>query len=269
MNQDTLDPMIEQYKAQLLAFSRRHPKFSAAAQPPQPEEKAPQSVSQPTAEPQAESVAAERLVPEETLLRSDFDAEAGEAVTVEIRLQNVAQREQMPSADPPQTDTAPAETQHDTGERAYAQCDQTDPPYCNGTIDTFATREAFLQMNPSVGYLRVQVSVAQQAYPVQNAHVEISKTFSGDKYVFFASQTDASGIVSRVTLPAPDRDLSSAPSALQPYATYDIFVSHPNFTDVYVPNCIVFATIETIQQVRMVPLETCAENAAQSFCGEG
>ena len=61
----------------------------------------------------------------------------------------------------------------------------------------------------------------------------------------------------------------ATPSALQPYATYDVFVSHPNYTDVYIPNCIVFATIETIQQVRMVPLESCRENPAQPFCEEG
>ena len=262
MSQNGLDPMIEQYKAQLMEFSRKHPKFSAA--PPQ-EEQSEESVTVQADEP------AQRLVPQEELYRADFAQNGDDAITVEMRVRNVSQREQMLPQDAPQKQAeqpAAQTVRDDPHEREFAQCDATDPPYCNGTIDTFPTREAFLQANASYGYLRVQASVAQQAYPVQNARVEISKTFSGDKFVFFDTQTDASGIVPRVTLPAPDRDLSSAPSALQPYATYDIFVSHPNFTDVYVPNCIVFATIETIQQIRMVPLETCAENPEQAFCGE-
>ena len=269
------DPMIEKYKRELLEFSRRHPRFVPVE--PEPAAEA-EPVSLPTDDAPEEAVAetetqtvAERIVPVGNLYREDF-AETAEAVTTAARLQNVAQREQAP--DLPTPEDAPAQpvavpVHSDGKEMEYAACDRTDPPYCNGSVQTFPTREDFLASNPGYGYLRVQVSVAQQAYPVQNATVEISKTFSGQKYVFFASQTDASGIVSRVTLPAPDRDLSSAPSALQPYATYDIFVSHPDFTDVYIPNCIVFATIETIQQVRMVPLETCEEDPAQPFCGEG
>jgi hypothetical protein len=273
MHDKSMDPMIEQYKRELLAFSRRYPKYTEPVQDDAPQaDVTVQTPSEPGELP-AQDVPVSRLTAEDTLYRADFP-DAAEAVTVELRLQNVASREQsalqaasqtaVPTAKP----AKPAE--HDPHEREYASCDSTDPPYCNGTVDTFPTREAFLDANPSYGFLRVQVSVAQQAYPVQNATVEISKTFSQakDKFVFFAAQTDASGIVPRVTLPAPDRDLSAAPSALQPYATYDVFVSHPNFTDVYIPNCIVFATIETIQQVRMVPKESCRENPDQPFCEE-
>ena len=259
------DPMIEKYKRELLEFSRRHPKFTAPE--PEPEEPAQETLA-------ATEPPAERLVPAEQLYRGDF-AQNAPAVTTAMRLDNVAQREQLPpqpKAETPQAQVQPepaaVPVERHEKEMEYAACDRTDPPYCNGTVDTFATREAFLDANPGYGYLRVQTSVAAQAYPVQNATVEISKTFSGQKNVFFTAQTDASGIVSRVTLPAPDRDLSSSPSALQPYATYDIFVSHPDFTDVYVPNCIVFATIETIQQVRMVPLASCEEKPEQPFCEE-
>ena len=262
------DPMIEKYKRELLEFSRRYPKYSA----PEPQLTEITEATEPETDDAAEETApepAERLVSAEQLYREDF-VQTEPAVTAAMRLENVAQREQMPmSAPEPQpTEEPAAAAQRDTGEMEYAACDSTDPPYCNGTVDTFPTREAFLAANPAYGYLRVQASVAEQAYPVQNASVEISKTFSGQKNVFFTAQTDASGIVSRVTLPAPDRDLSSAPSALQPYATDDIFVSHPNFTDVYVPNCIVFATIETIQQVRMVPLASCDDDPDQPFCEE-
>lgn len=259
------DPMIEKYKRELLEFSRRHPKFGGEI--PQQE---PQEQTQVQLEVQTETFEQPpvRLMPDQPLYREDFE-ETAEAVTTTARLKNVAQREALPQTPETEPVKAAAVPVHsDAKELEYAQCDASEPPYCNGTIATFPTREAFLEANPGYGYLRVQVSVAAQAYPVQNAAVEISKTFSGQKFVFFNAQTDASGIVSRVTLPAPDRDLSSAPSALQPYATYDIFISHPNFTDVYVPNCIVFATIETIQQVRMIPNETCEENPEQPFCEE-
>ena len=99
----------------------------------------------------------------------------------------------------------------------------------------------------------MQVFAANQAFPIPNATVVVSKHFPAEDCVFFKTQTDASGIMSRITLPAPDRLLADAPSAMQPYATYDVRVTHPLFTEVRLADVAVFDSVETVQNVEMIP----------------
>ena len=249
MANEPLDPVIEKYRKELLEFSRQNPKFTEPA-----------------------------VVQTETVVEVQTDAQDIRFVFRDLagflntellagmsradRLRNVSAREQTPQG-APAADVQPTPVQ----EKPQAQRDDCNaeehawgldadkyPPFCNGTVDTFADRETFLKANPELGYLRVQVFAANQSYPVQNAHVEVSKQFGDEKYVFFAAQTDASGIMSRISLPAPDRELSESPSALQPYATYEIAVSHPGFAPVLFRDCAVFDRIETIQYAALIPL---------------
>jgi hypothetical protein len=251
MANEPLDPVIEKYRMELLEFSRQNPKFT------QPAEAQAETTVEVEAEAEAEMLPEERVVPPEGLYRADFPQSA--AVTDrELRLRNVSAREQTIPADvkPDAARGLPQAQRGDCneGEHAYALDADKYPPFCNGEVDKFQSREDFLKANPELGYLRVQVFAANQSYPIPNAHVEVSKQFGGDKYVFFATQTDASGVMSRISLPAPDRELSESPSALQPYATYEIAVSHPGFTPVIFRNCAVFDRIETIQYAELIPL---------------
>ena len=40
---------------------------------------------------------------------------------------------------------------------------------------------------------------------------------------------------------------------MQPYATYDIVVTHPLFTEVHLADVAVFDSVETVQNVEMIP----------------
>lgn len=256
MANEPLDPVIEKYRKELLEFSRQNPKFTEPAVV-----QTETVVEVQTDAPEEELLPPERVVPPEGLVRPDF-AQSAAGMSRADRLRNVSAREQTPQG-APAADAQPTPVQ----EKPQAQRDDCNaeehawgldadkyPPFCNGTVDTFADRETFLKANPELGYLRVQVFAANQSYPVQNAHVEVSKHFGDEKYVFFAAQTDASGIMSRISLPAPDRELSESPSALQPYATYEIAVSHPGFAPVLFRDCAVFDRIETIQYAALIPL---------------
>ncbi|MBQ7542066.1 MAG: hypothetical protein IJT44_07235 [Clostridia bacterium] len=248
MQNDPLEPMIEKYRQELMEFSRRHPKYTPQ---PQAEPQAPQSEPPEPEEP-------ERILPAGQLVREDFP----QAVTVstEMRLQNVALHEQIPqqAAQPPMDNEQ---------EQAFIENADKFPPYLNGSIEQFPSKAEFLRLNPESGFLRVQVFAANQAFPIPNASIEISKQFPQDCCIFYKTQTDANGIMNRITLPAPDRMLSDAPSAMQPYSTYDILVTHPLFTEVRIRDVAIFDSVETVQNVEMIPCRPDLD-AAALFGGE-
>ena len=229
------DPMIEKYRQELMEFSRKNPRF-AARNP---------------AVPQKEQPKPEQVRRNGNPRRADFAPETGKTCDPEQRLRNTAMREAVQQTE--QQVPTEAETEENPREAEFAEQGEELPPYNNGKVTEYDTQTAFLAANRQTGFLRVQVSAADQAYPIQNAEVVVSKHFAQTDSVFFTDRTDASGIMSRISLPAPDRSLASAPSALQPYATYDINVSHPGFAKVNLKNCVVFDGIETIQQVELIP----------------
>ena len=236
--QNELEPLIEKYRHELMEYSRSNPRFS---EPIHEQE-------QPEPQPQAEQMSAERIRPGGNLYRADFEESAAIPVNLDMRRENVAQRESEPvlRAQIPSLDNE--------RENAISEASQGNPPYNNGTVVEFKNKEEFLKANNRNGFLRVQVSAADQAFPIQNADVVVSKQFADNDSVFFEEHTDASGIMNRITLPAPDRNLSAAPSSvLQPYSTYDISVTHPGFVSVLLKNAVVFDGIETIQQVVLIP----------------
>ena len=235
MQNDTMEPMIEKYRQELLEYSRKYPRSVPQQSVPQPE---PESEAEP--EP-------ERILPAGQLVRADFADDALPAgMSMELRRQNVAQREENAQV----TQSPP---QDNAEEQEFVEQGDTFPPYLNGSIEQFPSEEAFMQQNPESGFLRVQVFAANQAFPIPNATVVVSKRFPAEDCVFFRTQTDASGIMNRITLPAPDRQLADAPSAMQPYATYDIVVTHPLFTEVRLADVAVFDSVETVQNVEMIP----------------
>lgn len=241
MQNDPMEPMIEKYRQELLEFSRKYPRYT-----PQPEpEPAPEPDPAPEPEPEAEPEP-ERILPAGQLVRADFaDAAAVVAMDMDERRRNVAQREENA-----QKQSLP---QDNAAEQEFVEQGDEYPPYLNGSVEQFPSEADFLKRNPESGFLRVQVFAADQAFPIPNATVVVSKRFPEENCVFFRSQTDASGIMNRITLPAPDRLLADAPSALQPYATYDVVVTHPLFTAVHLADVAVFDSVETVQNVEMIP----------------
>lgn len=227
--------MIEQYRQALLEFSRKNPRNTTHTEPQ------PEPASDDSDEP-------ERILPATGLVRDDPAAVQAVLVTAEMRLQNTAQRERE---DVPATADAPVLDNEQ--EQEFVQDGDEFPPYLNGCIEEFPSEEDFMRHNPESGFLRVQVFAANQSFPIPNATVVVRKRFPGKDKVFFTAQTDSNGIMNRITLPAPDRELADAPSAMQPYSTYDILVSHPRFTQVDIFDVAVFDSVETVQNVEMIP----------------
>lgn len=115
--------------------------------------------------------------------------------------------------------------------------------------------EEYKKTMPKKGFLRVETLSSNGLYPVGNSRVVVCKKLNGDNYCIYDRMTAASGIVDNLELPAPDKNLSMSPerNGMIPYATYDVYVEHPNFVKTIFENVPIFDGITSIQSVDMVP----------------
>ncbi len=229
MNNDKIDPVIDKYRRELMEFSKRNPKFSS-------EEKS-------TAD-ENDSVSAVATVAENDDTTLNIDENDGLSNLRENVSRIESQNERIPTVE---------EGTAIRDELMFAESAEMYPPYNNGTLKVYRNIEEFIVDNPRSGFLRVQVFAGEQTFPISNANVVVKKRFDTRDNIFYEEHTDLSGIMSRITLPAPDRSLSIYPSSLQPYATYDIEVTHPSYNSVTIKNCVIFDGIETTQLVEMIP----------------
>lgn len=116
--------------------------------------------------------------------------------------------------------------------------------------------EDFQNKNPSKGVMRVQVTSGGRSYPIINAIVKVSVPLeTGDREIF-SGYTDINGVVDNIVLPAPDSSysLDEQNTTVEPYAVYEVTVTHPDFAKSEFFNVPVFANIKAIQPARLVPL---------------
>lgn len=107
----------------------------------------------------------------------------------------------------------------------------------------------------STGYLIVRVSTAQQAFPVSGAAVTVYETPSGSAVA--SSSTDESGQSDRFELPAPPIENSESPNQSNPFLSYTVRVSHPNYASVQASGVAVFPGITSSLPVSMIPSCLC------------
>ena len=89
--------------------------------------------------------------------------------------------------------------------------------------------KTFIEENPSTGVLKVQVFTADQAIPIANAEVFITKKIGDNDVLFFSGQTDSSGIVDNIILPAPKAEINLDTFEVPKYTTYNLVVSSDEY----------------------------------------
>ena len=97
------------------------------------------------------------------------------------------------------------------------------PPQPSGTYD------AFLRRNTALGKLKVQASRAQNALPTEGVRISVIGRFDDARVLFFDGITDADGLITNITLPAPPRGASLDAENPRRGALYQVFASHPGF----------------------------------------
>lgn len=109
----------------------------------------------------------------------------------------------------------------------------------------------FLRANPSKGFLKIRAYAASQALPITNLKIVVSKMIDNNKVIFFEGNTNESGIIERITLPAPSLNQNNldAPSS----TIYDITATYNegNLTNIYRVN--IYENIYVIQTISVVP----------------
>lgn len=114
-----------------------------------------------------------------------------------------------------------------------------------------AIYQNFLKQNPSQGYLKIRAYAASQAIPITNLKIVVSKIIDNNKVIFFEGNTNESGIIEKITLPAPrlNQNNLDTPSS----TTYDITATYEeqNLTNIYRVN--IYDNIYVVQTISVVP----------------
>lgn len=111
--------------------------------------------------------------------------------------------------------------------------------------------QKFLKDNSSVGYLKIRAYAASEAIPIMGLKVIVSKEIDNKDIVFFEGTTDESGVIEKITLPAPPLKLNNLTAPDK--ATYKItaIYDQDNFKEIF--NVNIYEEIWVMQNIVLVP----------------
>ena len=119
-------------------------------------------------------------------------------------------------------------------------------------------------LTDEIGFLTVTVRTSSGALPIENAMVNIyenieTKNGDGDitnanGHLIYSMRTNKSGQTEKVALPTKNIMLSLTPENVQPFRSYNVFVSSEGYFDSDVINVPVFQGITSIQPINLIPL---------------
>lgn len=105
------------------------------------------------------------------------------------------------------------------------------------------------------GTIIVNVRTGNESSPIVNASVVVTAIIDGRRLFITAGQTDISGNLTSLEVPAPDARYSQSPDpSVRPYSLFDISVKANGFFDARSVDVPVFAGVTSIQNFNMIPL---------------
>ena len=124
----------------------------------------------------------------------------------------------------------------------------------NFNDESFKTTEVyknFISTNPSVGYLKIRAYAANQAIPISDVKIIISKKVGINNIIFFEGKTNESGIIEKISLPAPKLDMNDL--TVPKNITYEVIAIYEknNVRDTYVVG--IYENIYVVQTINIVP----------------
>lgn len=107
----------------------------------------------------------------------------------------------------------------------------------------------FASSNRGVGTLKVQVFVANHAYPLEGVKVVITKEIEKETVLFYEGYTNSSGIIDPITLPSikQEKEVESVEDIL--YTTYTLKATHPTTFEVRTFEVSIFDNMKIIQPI--------------------
>ncbi len=102
----------------------------------------------------------------------------------------------------------------------------------------------------NVGTLSVRVFTSQAELPVEGATVVVTqKEETGRQELLSLQVTDSSGLVEPISIPTP------APGAHPPFSLCSVWAERAGFAMLQVEGVQIFPGVETIQDMRLIPLD--------------
>ncbi len=109
-------------------------------------------------------------------------------------------------------------------------------------------------MEKGIGYILVQVYTADQAIPLADANVIVTKPVEGGEELVRILKTDRSGRTEVLSVPAPPAENSLTPDGGERFYKYNIRVDYPGYYTMENVNVPVFEGQKSIQPMFMMPL---------------
>ena len=74
----------------------------------------------------------------------------------------------------------------------------------DASLNNLSSYQEFVKDNSGIGYLRIRAYGASEAVPIEGMNIEVSTQLEDNsKLIFFEGKTDSSGMIDRLSLPAP------------------------------------------------------------------
>lgn len=111
---------------------------------------------------------------------------------------------------------------------------------------------------PSSGTLTVRTYTSDAQLPVSGATVTITQPTDNGMRLIATRITDRNGLITPVRIVTPDKidsESPAAPNAPIPWTNVDIAIDHPDYDRVLVENAQIFAGIDTMQNIKLLPLQ--------------
>lgn len=116
------------------------------------------------------------------------------------------------------------------------------------------TQTGIAQQTVSTAPLQVRVTAANEAIPIADALVIISRENGNDRTVVKTALTDRSGLTELMVLPATDPSLTLQPENNIPLITYEIQVAAPGYYRIRNSGIPLYGGVTTTLPISMVPL---------------
>lgn len=107
----------------------------------------------------------------------------------------------------------------------------------------------FLKNNPATGNLIIRAYAANEAIPIRNMRVIVSLEIDEYNVIFFDGVTDDSGMIRKLSLPAPGYNPNNLVAPL--FTTYDVSANYMNLNYNYKVN--IYDNICVVQNINVIP----------------
>lgn len=113
------------------------------------------------------------------------------------------------------------------------------------------TYKEYIKNNPDTANLNIRTSAANNAIPIGNVRIIVSRMIDGNKIIFYDGLTDKSGIINNIELPTPalnSNDLEAPSGSL-----YDIeaIYEQDNIDRFY--KVLMYSNVCVVQNINIVP----------------